>query len=26
MSIGNYEEAIAYAPKVSLQYWKKCVD
>jgi len=25
MSLGNYEDAIAYAPKVSLNYWKDCV-
>lgn len=26
MSLGNYEDAIAYAPKVSLNYWKDCVE
>ena len=26
MEIENFEEAIAVAPKVSLRYWKKCVD
>jgi hypothetical protein len=25
MSLGNYEDAIAYAPKVSMNYWKECV-
>lgn len=25
MKIGNYEDAIAYAPKVSLDYWNHCV-
>jgi hypothetical protein len=24
MSLGNYEDAIAYAPKVSLAYWEQC--
>ena len=26
MSLGNFEDAIAYAPKVSMQYWKQCVE
>lgn len=26
MELQNYEEAMAVAPKVSLRYWKKCVD
>lgn len=25
MKLGNYEAAIACAPKVSLKYWKECV-
>lgn len=25
IQLGNYEDAIAYAPKVSLSYWEKCV-
>ena len=25
MQLGNYEDCIAYAPKVSMQYWKECV-
>jgi|TARA_B110000285_G_C14858701_1_gene483473 WD repeat-containing protein 17 len=24
--LGNYEDAISVAPKVSLAYWQKCVD
>jgi hypothetical protein len=26
MSLGNFEDAIAYAPKVSMSYWKTCVE
>jgi hypothetical protein len=26
MSLGNFEDAIAYAPKVSMNYWKSCVE
>jgi hypothetical protein len=26
MQLGNYEDAIAYAPKVSMNYWKTCVE
>jgi len=26
MSLGDYEKAIAYAPKVNMKYWRKCVD
>jgi len=26
MTLGNYEDAIAYAPKVSMNYWKQCVE
>jgi hypothetical protein len=26
MKAGNYEKAIAYAPKVSLKFWKQCVE
>ena len=26
IELGNYEDAIAVAPKVSLRYWQKCVD
>ena len=25
LSLANYEDAIAYAPKVSMNYWKECV-
>ena len=25
MQLGEYEKAIASAPKVSMQYWNKCV-
>jgi hypothetical protein len=25
IKMGNYEDAIAYAPKVSLDYWNTCV-
>ena len=25
IQLGNYEDAIAYAPKVSMQYWQQCV-
>lgn len=26
MSLGNFEDSIAYAPKVSMNYWKSCVE
>lgn len=26
MSLGNFEDAIAYAPKISMSYWKSCVE
>ena len=26
MKLGNFEDAIAYAPKVSMKYWKQCVE
>jgi hypothetical protein len=26
MSLGNFEDAIAYAPKVSMNYWKTCIE
>lgn len=26
MQLGNYETAIATAPKVSLKYWKQCIE
>ena len=26
MQLGNFEEAMAVAPKVSLKYWQKCLD
>lgn len=26
MSLGNFEDAIAYAPKVSMKYWQSCVE
>ena len=25
MELGNYEDAISVAPKVSMKYWEKCV-
>ena len=25
MQLGNFEEAMAVAPKVSLKYWQKCL-
>ena len=26
MQLGNFEDAMAVAPKVSLRYWQKCLD
>lgn len=26
MQLGNFEDALAVAPKVSLKYWQKCLD
>jgi len=26
MSMGNYDEAIAVAPKVNLKFWQNCID
>ena len=25
MELGNYEDAISVAPKVSMRYWEKCI-
>lgn len=26
MQLGKFEDAIAYAPKVSLEFWRECID
>jgi len=26
MQLGNYEDAMAVAPKVSMKYWQKCLE
>ena len=26
MQLGNFEDAIAVAPKVSMKYWQKCLE